>query len=161
MNTAHRFWIAAGLLSSLAGSVLAQATPPAQSQRTAHMQTMHEHMAQQHDKHLSELKAKLQLRADQETAWAAFAQAMRPPAQAMSSLDWATLEKLTTPERIDQMQAFKAQHDEQMQKRAAAAKAFYAVLNTEQKKTMDAQTAHHMAQHFGGYPHHGHSAHHR
>lgn len=160
MNIAHRLWITAGLLSVLAGPVLAQTTAPAEGQRPARMEKMHERMAQRHNKHLGELKAKLQLQADQETAWAAFAQAMQPPAQPGARPDRAALEKLTTPERIDQMQAFKAQRDAHMQKRADATKAFYAGLNSDQKKTFDAETARFMTQAMGRGMPQGHTMHH-
>jgi protein CpxP len=160
MNIAHRLWITAGLLSALAGPVLAQTTAPAEGQRPARMEKMHERMAQRHNKHLGELKAKLQLQADQETAWAAFAQAMQPPTQPWARPDRVALEKLTTPERIDQMQAFKAQRDAHMQKRADATKAFYASLNPEQKKTFDSETARFMAQGMGRGMPHGHAMHH-
>lgn len=47
---------------------------------------------------------------------------------------------MTTPERIDQMQAMKAQRDVTMQKHAQATKTFYAQLSAEQKKVFDAQS---------------------
>jgi hypothetical protein len=44
---------------------------------------------------------------------------------------------MTTPERLDRMQAMKAQRDAHMQQRAEATKAFYATLNAEQKLVFD------------------------
>ena len=55
------------------------------------------------------------------------------------------MEKLTTPERIDQMQALHAQREAEMKKRGDATKTFYAGLTPEQKKTFDAETARFMA----------------
>ena len=165
MKTTPRFWIAASLLSVLAaGSALAQPGPGPDGQRPARMEKMHERMAERHNKHLTELKAKLQLQANQETAWTTFAQAMQPPAKPLARPDRLALEKLTTPERIDQIQAFKAQRDAHMQQRADATKAFYASLNAEQKKTFDAETARFMTQRMGqgmgqSMPH-GHAMHH-
>lgn len=160
MKTAHRLLITASLLSSLAGSVLAQPGPGPEVQRPARMEKMHERMAERHSKHLAELKAKLQLQTNQEAAWTAFAQAMQPPAKPLAHPDPATLEKLSTPERIDQMQAFKVQRDAQMQKRAEATKTFYAGLNAEQKKTFDAENGRFMAQRMGQGMQHGHPMHH-
>lgn len=160
MKIVHRLLITAGLLSSLSGTVLAQAAPMAEGQRPARMEKMHERMTERHNKHLNELKAKLQLQAGQDTAWAAFAQAMQPPAKPWPHPDHATLEKLTTPERIDQMQAFKAQRDERMQKRADATKAFYASLNADQKKTFDTETARFMHAHMAQGMKQGHPMHH-
>ena len=103
-------------------------------------------MAQMHAKHLADLKAKLKLTASQETAWNAFAEAMKPPADMMNKRpDPAEMEKLTTPERIDKMRALHKEHmtamEANMDKRAEATKAFYAALSAEQKKTFDAEHA--------------------
>jgi hypothetical protein len=59
------------------------------------------------------------------------------------------MEKLSTPERIDQMQALHAQREAEMKKRGDATKTFYAGLSAEQKKTFDAETARFMS----GGPH--------
>lgn len=156
MKTAHRLLITAGLLSMLAGTALAQTGPGPEGQGPANMEKMHERMAERHNKHLNELKAKLQLQTHQDAAWNTFAQAMQPPAKPLGHLDRAALAKLTTPERIDQMQAFKAQRDAHMQKRADATKAFYASLNADQKKTFDAETARFMTQRMGQGMHRNH-----
>lgn len=162
MKTTHRLLITAGLLTSLAGTVFAQTAPAPspEAQRPARMEKMRERMAERHSKHLNELKAKLHLQAGQEASWSAFAQAMQAPAQPLPRPDHAALEKLTTPERIDQMQAFKAQRDALMQKRAEATKAFYASLDADQKKTFDAETARFMKQRMGQGMHQGHPMHH-
>jgi Spy/CpxP family protein refolding chaperone len=149
MNTAQRLLISAAFLSSLAGAAMAQPGPMVDGQGPARLEKMRERMAERHSKHLAELKTKLQLQAGQEAAWNTFAQAMQPPAKPVQRPDRAAFEKLTTPERIDQMMAIKAQRDERMQKHADATKAFYATLNPEQKKTFDAETARFMAQRMG------------
>jgi periplasmic protein CpxP/Spy len=157
MKIAQRLLIIAGLLSSLTAPVFAQSTtaPTGEGQRPMRMEKMRERMVEQHNKHLNELKAKLQLQTGQDTAWSAFALAMQAPAKALPHPDRAALEKLTTPERIDQMQAFRAQRDAQMQKRAEATKTFYASLNAEQKKTFDAETAQFMGKRMNqGHPMH-------
>ena len=66
------------------------------------------------------------------------------------------MEKLTTPERIDQMQDMHAQREAEMKKRGNATKLFYASLNAEQKKTFDAETARMM---HGGGKERGHGKH--
>ena len=52
--------------------------------------------------------------------------------------------KLTTPERIDKMKAMRTEHHAvmslEMDKRADATKAFYAVLSPEQQKVFDEKT---------------------
>ncbi|MDT4860280.1 LTXXQ motif family protein [compost metagenome] len=51
--------------------------------------------------------------------------------------DWS---KLTTPQRLDKMQALRAERDAQMAKRIDATKSFYAALTPEQQKVFDAQS---------------------
>lgn len=155
MKIAHRFLISTNLLALWAGTALAQPMPMSmpmpmtEGQRPARIEKMHERMAERHSQHLITLKSKLQLQTSQDAAWNAFAQAMQPPAKHLAHPDRAALEKLTTPERIDQMLAFKAQRDELMQKHAQATKTFYGTLTAEQKKTFDVETAHFMNQRMG------------
>jgi protein CpxP len=94
----------------------------------------------------AELKAKLQLSAGQEAAWNSFVQAQRPPARParLTPEDHkqrqAQFAAMTTPQRIDQMQAMKAQRDTWMTQRADATKTFYAALTPAQQKVFDEST---------------------
>lgn len=143
MKSIRTSLIAVGLLASLNGLTSAQTAPEIKTNnpRAERMEKMHSNMAERHAKHLSDLKDKLKLETNQASAWTAFEQAMQPPTQPMMHPDRAAMEKMTTPERIDQMQAHKGQRDAQMQKRANATKTFYAALNDAQKKTFDTETA--------------------
>lgn len=154
--------VVSALLASFSGLVLAQATPtaPTEGPRAERRASMHAAMGERHAKHLAELQGKLNLEPAQENAWRAFAQSMQAPVKPMAHPDHQAMQKLTTPERIDQMQAHRASRDAEMQKRAEATKAFYATLQPAQKKTFDAETAHAM-QGMGhkmgrGAHHHGH-----
>jgi protein CpxP len=61
-------------------------------------------------RHLSGLKAKLKLTAEQEGAWTTFTAAMKPPVNmGQSRPDRAEMDKLSTPERIDRMRALRTQ----------------------------------------------------
>jgi hypothetical protein len=113
------------------------------------MERMQEHRA----KRLAALKEKLKLNAGQEGAWSTFTAASQPPAGARPPrMDRAEFAKLTTPERLERMQARQAERSAMFAKRADATKTFYATLTPEQQKTFDAETAH-----FGGpRGHHGH-----
>ncbi len=102
-------------------------------------------------KRQAELKAKLKITPAQESAWTTFTAAMQPPAGGMMGMRHdpkikAEMEKLTTPERIDKMQAMRAERMKtmgaEMEKRGAATKAFYAVLSSEQKAVFDAVSMH-------------------
>jgi hypothetical protein len=126
-------------LSGLSTGLLAQTNAP--DPRPSRMDKMHERMAERHRQHLTELKAKLQLQASQEAAWDVFAQSMKAPAKPLAHPDHGTLEKLTTPERIDRIQTFMRERDAQMRQHGDATKMFYASLNAEQQKVFDAETA--------------------
>ena len=88
-------------------------------------------------KRQAELKARLKITPAQEGAWTTFTASMQPPARMMSgerpmAAQRTELDKLTTPERMAEMNA-------EMDKRGDATKAFYAALSLEQQKTFDAE----------------------
>lgn len=143
MKPMTRHLIAASLLLSLSGLSLAQTAPEHQGHapRAERMEKMHAKMGERHAKHLAELKGKLKLEASQDAAWATFEQNMQMSPPLVTHPDRAALEKMTTPERLDQMEAHKAQRDAQMKKHVDATKTFYAALNSTQKKVFDTETA--------------------
>ncbi len=92
------------------------------------------------ERHSAELKARLKLRADQETAWTAFTSAVKPPATPPTRPDRAELAQLSTPERLDRLETLQQQRAQSMSQRHQATKAFYAALDAEQQKVFDAET---------------------
>ncbi len=153
----------------------AQTTTPAPAGAQPQMQdkmhrgdhsSMRERMFGNHQERMAkrqaELKAKLKITPAQEGAWTTFTAAMQPTAGGMMGMRHdpkvkADMDKLTTPERIDKMQAMRAERMKtmgaEMDKRGAATKAFYAVLSTEQKAVFDAVAMHggrHGGQGMGG-----------
>jgi protein CpxP len=136
--------IAQGMGQVPAPATTAQAQTPAATPPTAeqHAQKHAERMArmqQKMDERQAALKAELNLTPAQEPAWNAFIARTQPqarPAHAGGREDWS---KLTTPQRLDKMQALKAERDARMQQRHDAIKSFYAALNAEQQKVFDAQ----------------------
>jgi len=135
--------IAASLCLGLSGLAMAQTAPIAaqDSPRAERMQKKHAKMAGRQAQSLDALKAKLKLDTSQEAAWTAFAQSMQSAAGKMAYPDRAALSAMTTPERIDQMQARQAAQHSEMQKRADATRIFYAVLQNQQKQVFDSETA--------------------
>ena len=142
----------AGLLATAGFSALAQTTPanPAdvapKAQRgmgggMGHGQRDPAKMQQMMEKRQADLKTSLKIEPAQEGAWTAYTTAHKPPADMAKRRDAmrASMEKLSTPERIEQMKTMRAQRDAEMDKRAQATKDFYAVLTPEQKKTFDAR----------------------
>jgi periplasmic protein CpxP/Spy len=154
MNTSHvslRPLLVAIALVMAAGSALA-AGPGAMEGGRMNPEQMQKH----HEQRASELKAKLKLSPSQEGAWSTFSAAMKPPANKDNLREQhAEMAKLTTPERIDRMQAMHAQRDAMMKQRGDATKAFYGQLTVEQKAIFDAQTGPGMHRRRGGAEHAG------
>ena len=134
------------LLAGLGAVAQAQTTPATPAAPAAEGQRGHAgkfdpaRRAERINKLLADLKQKLQLSAGQETAWTSFAAAMQPSAQRQRP-DREALLRMTTPDRIDHLRTLREQRNAEMDRRGQAAKAFYAQLNAEQKKTFDAETA--------------------
>ena len=132
-------------------SAFAQSPPVAESQVPAAgithmhnqgmMQKMRDMKGHRHVQHLEALKTALKILPEQNTNWAAFASSMKPTGPRQDKRFLEDIDKLTTPERIDKMMAFKAQRDTELNKRAEATKTFYAVLSEDQKKIFDQHTA--------------------
>jgi periplasmic protein CpxP/Spy len=140
----------AGLMATAGFAVFAQTTPAApadgapKAQRgmgggMGHGQRDPAKMQQMMEKRQAELKASLKIEPAQEAAWTAFNAAHKPPADMAQRRDAmrASMDKLTTPERIEHMKAMRTMRDAEMAKREQATKDFYAVLTPEQKKTFD------------------------
>lgn len=128
-------------------------------QRAERMARMQQKMAERQ----AAFKAELKLTPEQEPAWNAFIARTHQarPARHGSREDWSSL---TTPQRLDKMQALKAERDAAMAKRVDAIKSFYASLNADQQKVFDSKhlsgfqragmhRGHgHRHQHHGGHP---------
>ncbi len=181
---APRHLVLAGLLAATGAASFAQATPPAAPPAPAaataerggpppagaQMQRrgpdaqrpdparMAEFRAKRHAEREAQFKTRLQLTAQQDGAWTAFTGAMKPPATRPQRPDRAEFAKLTTPERLDRMQALKAQRDAEMTKRADATRTFYAQLSPSQKKVFDLESAKGHDRH-GKAGHRGHDGH--
>lgn len=99
-----------------------------------------EQMAKRHAEHQAQLKSALKITASQEAAWNAYVTgtAPNPPtgAPGMAREDWS---QLSTPQRLDKMQALRAERDAAMAKRIETVKTFYAALTPEQQKVFDTQ----------------------
>lgn len=145
----------------------AEAQPGAQQQQQRAARTEHrrdpaqrfERMREHQAKHLAALKQKLQLSPAQEGAWQGFSTANQPPARPPQRFDRGEFAKLTTPQRLDRMQARQAERAERFASRAAATRSLYAALTPEQQKLFDSESLHFGPR--GGHGHgHGHHRHH-
>ncbi len=148
--TAIALAIGAGALTAFAQNAPAPAANPATTTTTEHRahrpdgaQRRAEHakrMEQRAAEHQARLKASLQLTPAQEPAWNAFVARMQPTQRpAQPRLDREALAKLSTPERLDRLDALKAERDRAMAQRHDAIRSFYAQLNPAQQKAFDAQ----------------------
>lgn len=159
MNRSFRkHFVATALIAGACfGAAQAQTTPaaPAGNPPQQHRHFDPARMAERVNRHLADLKQKLQITAAQEAAWTSFATAMQPPANVQRP-DRQAMANLTTPERLDQMRAMRDRRNAEMDRRAEATKAFYAQLSPEQKKTFDTETARMFQRgHGGGHGPHG------
>ncbi|HTD06683.1 Spy/CpxP family protein refolding chaperone [Undibacterium sp.] len=158
----NKFFIGLTALTMAAGAYAQSASAPAASapaakhgpsemDRSKWAEKMKERMA----KHQAELHAKLKLTAAQEPAWKTFIDAMAPgPMPMRKPEDRKAMEKLSTPERMEQGLQMMKEHQARMEAHLAALKIFYAVLTPEQQKVFD--DAHrHMRGHRGPWEHHG------
>ena len=147
--------LACALLAGLGAAAQAQQQPPAAT-AAAPAQGHHRHDPAQRaamvNKHLADLKQKLQVTSAQESAWSSFSAAMQPTAHQRP--DRSALAAMPTPDRLDHLRALRDQRNAEMDRRAEATKAFYAVLTPEQQKTFDGETARRFAGPRGGGMHH-------
>ncbi|AOW11535.1 hypothetical protein LPB72_22600 [Hydrogenophaga crassostreae] len=152
--------IAAGLfgVSAFAVAQNADGKTPNTEMRAQHMAQKADGKGEMHNKHRAErmekmqkrmaerqakLKAELKLAPEQEAAWTAFVERTAHEPRMAGKRDGAQREdwsKLTTPERLDKMQARHAERSAEMTKRIDATKSFYATLTPEQQKTFDSQS---------------------
>ncbi len=134
---------------------------PNAEQRTQMRAERIERMQKRMAERQAQLKTELKLTPAQEPAWNAFVARTQPqarPAPQSPRADWS---KLTTPERLDKMQALKTERDARMTQRTEAIKSFYSALDTSQKKVFDdkyrlgmPRVGMHHKGHHGGHPDH-------
>lgn len=149
--------LAGAIALSAAGASLAQPAPPAGPAPADGRGWQRPDPAQMAQRHAERLRAVLQLRPEQEPALTAFINAMRPdPAQMeRRRAERGQTANLTTPQRLDRMQARMAERQTQFARRAEATKRFYAQLSPAQQKAFDA-----LHQDRGGFGHgHGRGGH--
>ncbi len=112
-------------------------TPGTTTIDPAHIPEMQKKHADRHAARMARLKTELKITPAQEPAWNAFvARTAHTPRQPAAAEDWS---QLTTPQRLDKMQALHAQRTAEMTQRVEATKSFYAALTPEQQKAFDAQ----------------------
>ncbi len=153
---------------SLPAFAQTQAAPTTPTAEQAQAAPGHRHQRQdpkareaRMEKRMQALKTSLKLNANQETAWATYAAALKPqhpPAgERPAPADRQAFAAMTTPERIDAMQAMHSKRQAAMQahmeQRNQATKTFYAALSPEQQKTFDAETLKMHPGHGKGHPH--------
>ena len=144
-------------LTGLRAQAAAVDEPGLKQGMQAHSMEMHgrhhmadgERMAAMRGAHLASIKKQLRLTPEQEAAWNQWQEAVKPPQGIdradMKKSDWAGL---STPQRLDKMQALHEEHSQRMSqalaRHAEAIKAFYAALTAAQQKTFDDLTLRHM-----------------
>lgn len=100
-------------------------------------------MQQRHAERQAALKTTLGITAEQEAAWNAYVARTGPESYTERHAqreDWA---KLTTPERLDKMQAHQAERAAAMTRKIDATRSLYSALTPEQQKRFDTQAQAH------------------
>ena len=148
----HYFLIFTSLWVGL--SAFAQSTPAVESQgpvagiehihNPGRMQKMRDMMIPRHVQHLEGLKTALKIQPEQESSWTTFTSSMKPTGPRPDKHALENIDKMTAPERIDKMMAFKAHRDAELNNHAGATKTFYTVLSEEQKRIFDQHIAKYM-----------------
>ena len=113
-----------------------------------------DHAAAHAQRH-TELKTALKLTPAQETAWTAFMSSMPQPSSERARLDRDEWARLTTPQRIEKMEALHNERQAASAKRLEGIKQFYALLTPEQQAIFDREF-----QTMGGMGHRGHRGEH-
>jgi len=137
--------------SMLASALLSVATPAGAQHMMGGMgmyagdKACHHRTMRQGSKHMAQIKAKLHLTASQQTAWEAFSRTMNTSPEFSAGMhDPIAMAKLTTPERIEKINALQDQNIAAMQahmkQRHEAVLGFYNQLSAEQQKTFDTQS---------------------
>ena len=129
--------LSAALAMTLAASAAsAQTAPPADYGHADHQRM--EGMMQKHREAMSrDLHAILNIRPDQEAAFAAFESATMDGPR-LEHRKWGDQEAMTTPQRLDQMVSRMDEHMARMRVQVQATKTFYAALSPDQQRAFDA-----------------------
>ncbi len=149
-KTLHRLLIAT-TAATLLGAVPAMAHEGGPG-RAGDRAERHQRMEQRMAEHQQKLKQDLKLTAQQESAWTRYVEAFTRPAPQAQRPDRDALQRMTTPERLDFMQARKAERDAHMNRVVEATRSLYAALTPEQQKVFDQRS--HAGRH-GAHPHKG------
>lgn len=159
MSLLQRNTIASAIFAVLAMPAMAQnaqeGTASAAPSTTASA-PMHRNPASEQERqarmeqHWQRMKSALKITGSQEAAWTAYVSAMKPQARMSPPMDRKAFTSMTTPQRIDAMQAMRSKHQAEAERRDQAMKTFYAALAPEQQKTFDTQTLKMFGQHHGG-----------
>lgn len=169
MSLLQRNTIASAIFAVMALPAIAQsapdsgaaATPSAASATTGTPMAQHRHPGTKEERkarmeqHWQSLKSALKITSDQEAAWNTYVSAMKPQPRTTPPMDRKAFASMTTPERIDAMQAMRGQRQAEADRRGQATKTFYSALTPEQQKTFDAQTLKMFGRHHGDHGPHG------
>lgn len=140
-------WLAVALMAAAAAAATAQTSMPASGEASAQASEQRanpreadrhaERHAERHAKRMADLKQRLQIISAQEGAWNQLVSAMQLPArQPEQGAGRNALERLTTPKRLDRMQAMQTERQNRMAARNQAIKQFYSQLSAEQQKVL-------------------------
>jgi len=140
MKTSVKPLLLVGLLAAASLGALAHPGSGPGGESGERQGRRHERMQEHLERRAAELKTKLQLNPEQESAWTTYLAALKP-ASPPARPDPAELARLNTPERLDKLRELRRQRDAEFDRRDAATRSFYAGLNATQQKVFDDSTA--------------------
>lgn len=100
----------------------------------------HARMAERHQQRLDQLKTRLQLTPQQESAWLAYVARTGPQTHGQPAAqrgERPDLASMTTPQRIEHMKAWQADRQARQQQRMEATLSFYQALTPNQQQVFD------------------------
>lgn len=144
MHTRIKTIMLAGLLGTTLGSLAQTAPSPAADEarcaQSRHSAAPHHrrgsHVGERGAQHLAQLKAGLALEPQQESAWQSFAATLGAE-HVRPDIRPDEMAKLSTPERLDKLQAMRKQREARMDQIADATRDFYKQLKPEQQAKFD------------------------
>lgn len=136
--------LAVGIGAGSAAAWADKAEPAGDQGRHGHAGArMHtpEQMKQAYEKRQQRLHDKLNLDAQQETAWKRYTDTLRP-GERHARPDRDAMAKLPAPDRLQKRMDMLKAHEQRLALHIAATREFYAALTPEQQKVFDAETMH-------------------
>lgn len=137
MRSTLRHLLLVSALAAISLPALSRPDAPPEADPTQRRAAMREHFEGHLARRATDLRERLGLTPEQESAWTDYLAALRPGA----AINPEALAAMTTPERLDKLREMHQQRAAAFERRDHATRAFYAKLSPTQQKTFDEETS--------------------